>query len=282
MDTQAMKARELASWSRVAAGWDKHTPTITKLFSPVSERMLELVNLQPKQRVIDIACGVGDPAILAAQRVGRLGRVWGVDFSEEMVQFAQQRARALGLTNVDFQTVDGETLEVPGPIFDVCTMRWGLMFMPQPERCLAAAHGALQDDGKIVLSCWAAPEKNPWASIPMSIIKKYVDVPTPPPGATGIFSFADPERIRACLQSAGFRHIHIEAFELQAADADSGEEFFTMVREIAGPVASLLAQVPAGALVNLSSEVARAVEAASTVKGRVCLPGVTWIARADA
>ena len=281
MDTSSIKARELASWNNVAAGWAKHTPTISKLFSPVNERMFELVNLAPKQRVIDIACGAGDPAIPAAQRVGRLGRVWAVDFSDDMVGYAAQRANGLGLTNVDFQTVDGEILEVPGAIFDVCTLRWGLMFMPEPERCLAAAHAALLETGKIVLTCWAGPEKNPWAAIPMSIIKQYVDVPPPAPGATGIFSFADPERIRAVMQSAGFRNIHIEAFELLAADADSGEEFFTMVREIAGPVASLLAKVPENARAKLNLEIAREVEAASSVKGRVCLPGVTWIACAE-
>lgn len=281
MDIASMKARELASWTHVAAGWAKHAPTITKLFTPVSERMFELVNLQPRQRVLDIACGAGDPAIAAAQRVGRLGRVWAVDFSDDMVGYAALRAQAMGLGNVDFQTVDGETMEVPGAIFDACTMRWGLMFMPQPERCLAAAHAALLDTGKIVLTCWAAPDKNPWAAIPMSIIKNYVDVPAPTPGATGIFSFADPERIRGVLQAAGFRNIHIEAFELCAADAESGDEFFTMVREIAGPVASLLAKVPEATQAKLHGEVARAVEAASSEKGRVRLPGVTWIASAE-
>ncbi len=281
MDTATIKARELASWSNVASGWAKHTPTITKLFSPVTERMFQLVNLQPKQKVLDIACGVGDPAIPAAQRLGRLGRVWAVDFSDEMVDFAAQRAQQLGLTNIDFQKVDGETLQVPGNIFDVCTMRWGLMFMPEPERCLSAAHAALQDEGKIVLTCWAGPEKNPWAAIPMAVIKNYVDVPQPPPGATGIFAFADPERMRAAMASGGFRNIQIEAFNVQAADAASGDEYFTIVREIAGPVAGLLAKVPEKERARLYAEVARAAEAASTVKGRVCLPGVTWIATAE-
>ena len=281
MDTTAIKARELASWKKVAPGWVKHAPTLTKLFSPVTERMFELVNLRAGQRVIDIACGAGDPAIPAAQRVGRLGRVWGVDFADEMVNHAYERAQQLGLANIDFQHVDAETLQVPGNIFDVCTMRWGLMFMPEPERCLNAAHAALQDNGKIVLTCWAAPEKNPWAAIPISIIKNYVEVPQPAPGATGIFAFADPERIRSVMQSAGFRNVQIEAFEVQGADATTGEEYFTMVREIAGPLVALLAKVPAQDQAKLASEVAHAAEAASTVKGRVCLPGVTWIASAE-
>ncbi len=281
MDTAAIKARELAIWKNVASGWAKHTPTLTKLFAPVNERMFELVNLRPGQRVLDIACGAGDPAIPAAQKVGRLGRVWAVDFADEMVNYAYQRAQVLGLANVDFQNVDGETLQVPGNIFDVCTMRWGLMFMPEPERCLSCAHAALQDDGKIVLTCWAAPEKNPWAAIPISVIKNYVEVPQPAPGATGIFAFADPERIRSVMRSAGFQNIQIEAFEVQGADAATGEEYFTMVREIAGPLAALLTKVPAQDQVKLTSEVARAAEAASTVKGRVCLPGVTWIATAE-
>ncbi|MSQ60036.1 MAG: methyltransferase domain-containing protein [Betaproteobacteria bacterium] len=282
MDTNAIKARELASWNTVAPGWAKHAPALAKLFNPVSERMFELANLRSGQRLLDIACGAGEPGISASYKVGRLGRVWGVDFSEEMVNYAQARVKELGLSNVDFQVADGETLQVPGNIFNACTMRWGLMFMPEPERCLSAARSALQDDGKIVLTCWAAPEKNPWAAIPLSIIKNYVDVPQPAPGATGIFAFADPERIRSVMHNAGLRNIQIEAFSVQGADAATGEEYFTMLRDIAGPLTTLLAKVPANEQAKLAAEVARAAAAASTVKGRVCLPGVTWIASADA
>lgn len=280
MNPEESKQREFTQWSQVASGWARHTPTIANLFGPVSTRMFEMAGLREKHKVLDLACGAGDPAIPAAQRVGRFGRVVGIDFVPEMVAFARERAQALELNNIEFQLADAEAMQLPDSIFDVCTMRWGLMFMPEPEKCLATARAALKEGGRMVLSCWAGPERNPWAAIPLSVIKRYVDVPQPPPGATGIFAFADPERIRAVMTAAGFNDIQVEAFELCAADADTGEEFFTMVREIAGPLAALLARVDPAARDKLSDEVARAVEAASQEKGRVRLPGVTWIASA--
>lgn len=281
MNPEESKQKELANWTRVAGGWAKHTPMIGTLFGPVTERMFELAGLRERHKVLDLACGAGDPAIPAAQRVGRFGRVVGIDFVPGMVESAQQRARDLGLTNIEFQLADAENLQLPDSIFDVCSMRWGLMFMPEPEKCLATARAALKETGRLVLSCWAGPERNPWAAIPLAVFKRYIEVPQPPPGATGIFAFADPERIRAVMQAAGFRDIQIEAFELRAADSASGADFFTLVREIAGPLAALHERVPAADRERLAADVARAAEEASQIKGRVVLPGVTWIASAS-
>lgn len=278
MDSSQYKQHELASWTRVAGGWAKHTPAIGKLFGPVTERMFELVGLRERQRVLDIASGAGDPGIPAAQRVGRFGRVWGIDFVPAMVDFANERVRELDLGNVEFQLADGENFQVPGNIFDVCTMRWGLMFMPDPLAALNTARVALKEGGRIVLTCWAGPDRNPWAAIPMAHIKRYVDVPAPAPGATGIFAFADRDRILSVMREAGFRDVTVEAFDLTAADAATGQEYFTMVREIAGPVASLIAGLSAETQAKLSAEIALAAEQASTTPGRVTLPGVTWIA----
>lgn len=280
MNPVETKQRELASWTHVAPGWAKHTPAISALFGPVTARMFALAGLQDRQRVLDIACGAGDPAIPAAQQVGRFGRVVGIDFVSEMIDAARARAQALELTNIEFQLADAENIQLPDSIFDVCTMRWGLMFMPEPARCLATARAALKDGGRLVLSCWAGPERNPWAAIPLAVIKRYIDVPQPAPGATGIFSFADPDRIRTVLAEAGFTDIQVEAFELTAADSATGAEYFTLVSEIAGPLAGLLQRVDGATRAKLADEVARAAEAASSVKGRVCLPGVTWIASA--
>lgn len=281
MNPEDSKQKELTNWSRVADGWAKHTPTIGKLFGPVTERMFSLAGLRERHKVLDLASGAGDPAIPAAQRVGRFGRVVGIDFVSGMVESAQARAQALDLTNIEFQLADAETLQLPDSIFDVCTMRWGLMFMPEPEKCLATARAALKEGGRMVLSCWAGPERNPWAAIPLAAFKRYIDIPQPPPGATGIFSFADPERIRSVMQAAGFQDIQVEAFELRGADSADGAEYFTLVREIAGPLAALFERVPAGSQAQLAADIARAAEDASQVKGRVVLPGVTWIASAS-
>ena len=63
--------------------------------------------------------------------------------------------------------------------------------MPNPTGCLRLAHSALKPGGRIALSVWGKPERNPWIALPVMVLRKYVDIPTPQPGEPGILAFAD-------------------------------------------------------------------------------------------
>ena len=185
------KARERESWASAAAGWDRRDELLRKGTAPVTERMLELARIAPGQRVLDIASGTGEPAISVARVVGENGSVVGTDLVDEMLAYARCKAANAGLENIEFQCVDGESLAVGEDLFDAVTIRWGLMFMPEPQSCIALAYGALQSGGRISVVCWAAPEKNPFISLLTQTLGRYMDVPRPPPGAPGIFSMAN-------------------------------------------------------------------------------------------
>jgi ubiquinone/menaquinone biosynthesis C-methylase UbiE len=280
VDTAEMKARELKAWTAVTAGWRKHDARLVKAFGPVSERMLDKAGVGPGHRVLDIACGTGEPAIPAAERVGPKGHVLATDFVGEMIAFAREKAVAHGLTNIEFREVDGEMLDLPAGAFQAITMRWGLMFMPDPIRCLTRAHRALSSGGRIAVANWGPPDKNPWASVPIGCIRKYMDLPAPVPGQTGLFAFADPERIRATMKAAGFQEIDVEPFDVLWAGPVDGRAYFHEVMELAGPLAALYAKLPDGDKIKFEDDVARAAEAQSVVSPGVALRGLTWIASA--
>lgn len=280
MDNAEMKARELNAWTAVAPGWRKHDARLVQAFTPVSTRMLDLAHIRAGQRVLDIACGTGEPAIPAAQRVGPSGYVLATDFVDDMLAFAREKAAARKLSNIEFRRVDGELLDLPNESFDAVTMRWGLMFMPDPVACLRRAHRTLAVDGRVALATWGPPEKNPWASIPAACIRKYLDVPPPVPGQTGIFSFADAERVRSTLDAAGFREIEIEPFEVLWSGPTDGRTYFQEVMEMAGPLAAMYAKLSDDDKVKFADDVARAAEAQSAATPGVALPGLTWIASA--
>jgi ubiquinone/menaquinone biosynthesis C-methylase UbiE len=101
-----------------------------------------LQHVRPGQRVLDIASGVGEPALAIAGQVGPAGSVLGTDLAAAMLAFARENAAARGLSNVEFRCMDGEVLDVPPGSFDVVTMRWGLMFMPDR---VAVREGAGRD-----------------------------------------------------------------------------------------------------------------------------------------
>jgi ubiquinone/menaquinone biosynthesis C-methylase UbiE len=62
--------------------------------------LVELAEIKPGSRVLDIATGIGEPAITPAKQVGKSGQVLASDLSPQMLSIARQRAASLGLQNV--------------------------------------------------------------------------------------------------------------------------------------------------------------------------------------
>ena len=113
-----------------AASWDKWFHVIEDGAQGLSERMVELAVSAPCDRFLDIATGLGEPAVSAARRVGPKGSVLATDLSAEMLGYGRQRARKLGLGNIVFEERDAQALAVPEAAFDAALCRWGLMFLP--------------------------------------------------------------------------------------------------------------------------------------------------------
>jgi enediyne biosynthesis protein CalE5 len=276
--TLSAKEREHEDWTRVAPGWKKHDARLRASYAPVTERMLQTARVGARERVLDIACGTGEPALSAAEQVGPAGYVLGTDFVEEMLAFARLKAARRGLLHVDFRRVDGEELEVPAGSFDAVLIRWGLMLMPDPLACLVRARRALRTGGRISVACWAGPDRNPAIAIPMSVLMRHVDAPDL--GAPGAFAFADPDQLRATLERAGFCDVELEQVPIDdGGEHDDGVAFCSFVREVAVPAARLFAQLAPAQQRETEREIAGAVEVYRRGK-RVGVPGLTWIAHA--
>ena len=278
MSAADMKAREFQSWSSVAPGWRKHDKRLTDAFHGVSTALLDKAGIKAGHHVLDVACGTGEPAIPAAQRVGPAGKVFATDLVAGMVAFAKEKAQALKLTNIEFVVGDGELLDLPSSTFDAATMRWGLMFMPEPVACLQRIHDALKPGASFATATWAAPEKNPWASVPLGVMKRYMEIPAPVPGQTGIFSFSDPQRLKDSMIAAGFHDVTVEGLDVLWAGAANGKAYFGEVIEMAGPLASLYGKLSDEKKRAYADDVAAEAERQSVRKPAVALPGVTWIA----
>ncbi len=271
------KQSQHKSWTMVAPGWGKYDPLMRTWAAPVTERMIALAAIREGSRVLDIACGAGEPALTIAERVGPGGAVLATDFVEEMIGYARSKAQARSLSNVEFRCVDGEVIDAMKGAFDAVTMRWGLMFMPDPVKCMHCANSALKPGGKAVISVWTEAANNPFVTVPLGVLKRHMDVPTPPPGAPGIFALADPDRLRAIFAEAGFSDVTIEQVSLPMADFSTGAEYDLFIRELAGPVASLFAQLPADTQAIVKQEIAREAEVRSSKPGRVYLHGITHV-----
>jgi ubiquinone/menaquinone biosynthesis C-methylase UbiE len=77
-------------------------------YPPLAHRLVELARLHRGQRVLDIATGTGNVAIPAAQLVGSLGKVVGVDISPVMLRQAWRKILAAGFNNIELQQADAD------------------------------------------------------------------------------------------------------------------------------------------------------------------------------
>src|SRR5260370_3401160 len=108
------------------------------LVAPPTQGLLEQAGIAPGMRVLDIGSGPGDVAFLAARMVGPAGEVIGVDRDPAQAAFAQQRARADGLSNVRFVTGDFPAIQL-SPAVHAIVRRLLLLYSADPLDALRPA-----------------------------------------------------------------------------------------------------------------------------------------------
>ena len=279
-DNDDFKARERDAWASVADGWMRRDELLRRGAESVTRRMLELAGITTGHQVLDIASGTGEPSISAALLTGNSGKVIGTDLTEEMLTYAREKAGQAGISNIEFRCVDGETLDLPANTFDAVTIRWGLMFMPEPVACLQQAHGVMKETARIVIACWSAADKNPFVGLLMQSLGEYMDIPKPPAGTPGIFALADPERLHATIAAAGFVDITLEELEIDVLNVPDGHAYWEAISDLAAPVMTLVNQLDDKTREAYIKDV---IDAANLCRQgeSLCMRGTTWIAAAS-
>lgn len=117
----------------------------------VTHRLLSDAGLCSGMRVLDIGCGRGHVAFLAARLVGTRGEVLGIDNDEAAISAARARAREMGLANVRFACADLGAPTSDLGRFDAVVGRRVLMYQPDAAACLARLASVLVPGGLIVL-----------------------------------------------------------------------------------------------------------------------------------
>ncbi|MDW3220146.1 MAG: methyltransferase domain-containing protein [Acidimicrobiales bacterium] len=229
----------------------------------------------PGERILDIGCGAGSATIDLAGRVGPEGSVRGLDISPTMIDGARELAASSGVTNVSFEVADAMVAPFEGD-HDGLYSRFGVMFFSDPVRGFANMRTALRPGGRIGFVCWQTPVQNEWASVPLSVIGQFAEMPFgADPTAPGPFSLSDPARLEQLLTDAGYTDVELAGREVSVKLGDSMGEAVDFLFGLMPPAAALRANDP-----ETAEKVAAAlVEAFADWEGDdgVLAPSATWI-----
>lgn len=270
LDPGEFKAAQRQAWGEAAEGWKTWWRIFESSAQSLNERIVDLAEVREGHRVLDVATGIGEPALTAARRVGATGRVLATDLAPPMLAIASERASALGLTNVTFREMDAESLEVGPGSFEAATSRWGLMLFQDPRASARGVHRALKRGGRFAAAVWGPPERVPFLAIPHVITVRELKVPPPPPGTPGPFSLAAEGALEDVLTSAGFGDVRTEVLSV-AFEFASANEYTRFLGDLSATLRKALAEQPKAEQARVWAEVEREAGRHALPDGRLRL-----------
>src|SRR3954465_12966103 len=145
----------------VAKAYGRWAPVYDLVFGKVFEHGRQSTIAEADKiggRILDVGVGTG----LSLSDYSRTTKLCGVDISEPMLRKAQQRVRALGLSNVETLAVmDAKNLAFPDALFDAVVAQYVITAVPDPEATLDDFIRVLKSGGELILINHIGAERGP-------------------------------------------------------------------------------------------------------------------------
>lgn len=173
---------------------------VPRLFEPLALQLLEHVPLRAGHRMLDVACGTGIVARLAAPRVAPSGKVTGIDLNAGMLAVARAQADEAKLS-IDFSTPTPAKLPFDDAAFDVVCCQQGLQFFPDRTRALHEIRRVLVPGGLLALSVFGVASR--YNAALAEALAEYAGA-TAAKRCVAPFALGNLEALRRLVQAAGF------------------------------------------------------------------------------
>jgi ubiquinone/menaquinone biosynthesis C-methylase UbiE len=217
------------AWNLVAPGY---VELIVPQFEPFANDALNLAGVAEGSRIVDVACGPGTLALLAAKRGARVS---AIDFASSMVEALRARADRDGVTTIECEQGDGMALPYADGTFEAAFSMFGLMFFPDRARGFAELRRVLRPGGRAVVASW-----QPFDRVPL-IAELFVALAELMPGLPFGKSKAplgEPDEMRDEMREAGFESVAVHEIAY-STNSPSLEEWWSSMRRSLAPIVLL-------------------------------------------
>ena len=276
-DQAIWKRLQREQWSNVAQGWRRRWVAFERGAQPLSDRMMELAHVVPGHKVLDVATGIGEPAMTAARLVGPSGSVVAIDQAPQMLEVARERMQAAGIPTIEFVEGDAEALALPPGSFDAVVSRWGLMFFHNPVGTLVRLRNNLVPGGWLAVAVWGEPSQVPMISLPFSVFSRQLSQPPPPPSGPNPFALSEQTRLEQVLCDAGFANVRCEPFTVTFEFA-SVDELLGHLGDVSAPIRMTMATLSPLDQAEFWKKLAEASARFADADGVIRLPNACLVA----
>jgi ubiquinone/menaquinone biosynthesis C-methylase UbiE len=299
-DPEEQRAASRESWENAADAWGRLAGRVREWGMPVSMAMIKSLALAPGERVLELAAGPGDTGFMAAELIRQPdgaapasaagaklapavppGTLISSDGAEAMIDVARQRARESGITNVEFRQLELEWIDLPTATVDAVLCRWGIMLIVDPEAAGREIRRVLVSGGRAALAVWDAPDKNPWATIPSSVMVELGHVQPPDPQGPGMFALAGDDRLSGLLEGSGFTDVEVSAVPLERRYLAVGQ-YVADTLELSPMFRSVYKELTDEEQAEVAARIAIGAQPFTASDGSLSLPGSSLVARAIA
>jgi len=238
---------------------------VPAIFGPWAEELLAFAPPKPGERVLDVACGTGVVARLAAQHVGPSGTVVGFDLNPGMLAVA----RALPPQGARIEWREGNVSAIPFPdaAFNLVLCQQGLQFFPDRSAALREMRRVLVRGGRLALSVWRPIQYSPGFTALATALGRCIALEA----ATLMqnpFALGSAEELRTLFTGTGFKDVVLRP-AAKTLRFPSPEEFVQLY-VAATPLAGIVAQA------NDNARAALIAEVSATLKSYVDHQGLTF------
>lgn len=144
-------------------GWAHHYDAVVWLLTMGKARTIrkmnvEMADVKPGERILDVGCGTGDLTIAASGPAGAKGKLYGIDASPEMIEVALHKAAQAGI-EIDFQVGLIEALDFPDGTFDLVLSSLMIHHLPDDlkRQGLAEIRRVLKPGGRVLIVDFKPP-----------------------------------------------------------------------------------------------------------------------------